>query len=147
MAESLNMRAMEADGQYEESNWYELRPLGTQPQRRGYHSSFIYQNKMFIFGGNDIRVGLNNNLWSVDLSAVGDLQQVAGQPNNAQVFDDMPKLEWKAVPTKGSVPPPIAHHRCIVTGKNMYLIGGTMMMKDYQQTQIYRLDLQTYNWD
>ena len=22
-----------------------------------------------------------------------------------------------------------------------------MMMKDYQQTQIYRLDLQTYNWD
>ena len=31
MAESLNMRAMEADGQIEESNWYELRPAGYQP--------------------------------------------------------------------------------------------------------------------
>ena len=29
MAESLNMRAIEADGQQlEESNWYELRPAG-----------------------------------------------------------------------------------------------------------------------
>ena len=43
MAESLNMRAMEADGNgYEESNWYELRPQGPQPQRRGYHSTFVY---------------------------------------------------------------------------------------------------------
>ena len=32
MAESLNMRAMEADGNgFEESNWYELRPHGPQP--------------------------------------------------------------------------------------------------------------------
>ena len=59
---------------------------------------------MFIFGGNDIRVGLNNNLWSVDLAALGDLQQLAGQPPNAHVFDDMPKLEWKAIKTLGSVP-------------------------------------------
>jgi len=43
MAESLNMRAMEADGKaYEESNWYELRPGGQQPQRRAYHASFIH---------------------------------------------------------------------------------------------------------
>ena len=32
MAESLNMRAMEADGNgFEDSNWYELRPVGPQP--------------------------------------------------------------------------------------------------------------------
>ena len=47
MAESLNMRAMEADGTngLEDSNWYELRPDGMQPQRRGYHSTFIYQDQ------------------------------------------------------------------------------------------------------
>ena len=45
MAESLNMRAMEADGHSsEECNWYELRPH-LQPQRRAYHSTFIYQGK------------------------------------------------------------------------------------------------------
>ena len=43
MAESLNMRAMEADGSnMDEVNWYELRASGFQPQRRGYHSTFIY---------------------------------------------------------------------------------------------------------
>jgi len=32
MAESLNMRAIEADGQnFEECNWYEMRPTGDQP--------------------------------------------------------------------------------------------------------------------
>ena len=46
MAESLNMRAQEADGSnLEDVNWYELRAAGFQPQRRGYHSTFIYQNK------------------------------------------------------------------------------------------------------
>ena len=29
----------------------------------------------------------------------------------------------------------------------MYLIGGTMIGKDYNQSQMYRLDLQTLNWD
>ena len=29
----------------------------------------------------------------------------------------------------------------------MYLIGGTMNGKDYNQLQMYRLDLQTLNWD
>ena len=46
MAESLNLRAIEADGQnLDEVNWYELRPDGVQPQRRAYHSNFIYHNK------------------------------------------------------------------------------------------------------
>ena len=32
MADSLNIRAMEADGQnLDEANWYELRPDGVQP--------------------------------------------------------------------------------------------------------------------
>ena len=32
MAESLNLRAMEADGRnLEDVNWYELRPVGVQP--------------------------------------------------------------------------------------------------------------------
>ena len=29
----------------------------------------------------------------------------------------------------------------------MYLIGGTITGKEYAQSQMYRLDLQTYNWD
>ena len=50
---------------------------------------------MYIFGGNDIRMGLMNNLWCLDLSSFGDLNE----PNS---FHD--SIEWKAVRTHGSQP-------------------------------------------
>jgi hypothetical protein len=34
-------------------NWYEVRPVGNQPERRGFHTSFVFENKMFMFGGRD----------------------------------------------------------------------------------------------
>ena len=139
MAESLNMRAMEADGKaFEESNWYELRPTGSQPQRRGYHAAFVYQDKMYVFGGSDIREGTLNNLWGFDLTEIGDLQDSSTENN---------VLAWQEVKTHGSVPGQISHHQCIVAGKNMYLVGGTLAGRDYNCSQMYRLDLQTFNWD
>ena len=29
----------------------------------------------------------------------------------------------------------------------MYLVGGTLAGRDYNCSQMYRLDLQTFNWD
>ena len=73
---------MEADGKaIEESNWYELRPTGAQPQRRGYHAAFVYQEKMYVFGGSDIREGTLNNLWSFDLIEIGDLKDSSTENN------------------------------------------------------------------
>jgi hypothetical protein len=46
---------------------------GKVPERRGYHSTFVYNDQMFIYGGHDIREGSMDNLWMIDLSNLDDL--------------------------------------------------------------------------
>ena len=45
MDQTINQRAFSGDLlNAEERNWYELRPCGQQPERRGYHCSFVHNN-------------------------------------------------------------------------------------------------------
>ncbi len=58
---------------------------GRNPERRGYHSSFIYENKygydfnifdrLFIYGGHDIREGSLDSLWMINLVYLTDLDK------------------------------------------------------------------------
>ena len=56
-------------------NWHEVRLDSKVPERRGYHSTFTYQDKLYIFGGHDIREGFLNNLWMIDMQAFSDLDR------------------------------------------------------------------------
>lgn len=58
----------------ENENWYELRVVDKQPDRRAYHSSFIFGHNLYIFGGHDISEGSMNSLWSFDISKIGILK-------------------------------------------------------------------------
>lgn len=58
----------------ENMNWYELRISGKHPERRGYHSTFTHNNKLYIYGGHDIREGSMDSLWCLDLSKLKDLE-------------------------------------------------------------------------
>ena len=51
-------------------NWFELRLSSTAPDRRSYHSSFYYDNKMYVMGGLDIQNGSMSSLWELDLSSI-----------------------------------------------------------------------------
>lgn len=51
-----------------EENWWEFRQQDIQPERRGYHSTFVYGTKLFVYGGKDIQKGYMDNLWCIDLS-------------------------------------------------------------------------------
>ena len=42
------------------------------PERRGYHSTFAYKNKLYIYGGHDIREGSFDNLWMINLDDFDD---------------------------------------------------------------------------
>ena len=43
--QTINQRAYSGERiNIEERNWYELRPGGQQPERRGYHCSFVHNN-------------------------------------------------------------------------------------------------------
>ena len=52
----------------EDENWVQLRLEGRQPERRAYHTSFVNDDTLFIFGGHDIREGQMNTMWSLDLA-------------------------------------------------------------------------------
>jgi hypothetical protein len=54
-------------------NWVELRLMGQQPERRSYHSSFIFDKKLFVYGGLDIREGSLNSLFELNLQCLGEL--------------------------------------------------------------------------
>ena len=54
-------------------NWVELRLLGQQPDRRSYHSSFVFDKKLFVFGGLDIREGSLNSLFELNLQCLGEI--------------------------------------------------------------------------
>lgn len=82
---------------------------------------------MYIFGGNDIRDGMMNNLWSFNLASLEGLKE----GNNTH---ESMEMAWQTLRTHGQIPEAISHHQSIVAGKNMYLIGGSMLCKDYNQS-------------
>ena len=57
------------DFDYEEcnKNWQEYRVTGKAPTRRGYHASFVHDNKLYVHGGHDIREGTLFSLYSIHL--------------------------------------------------------------------------------
>lgn len=44
------------------------------PDRRGYHSTFVHNKKLYIYGGHDIREGSKDSLWMLDLRKLRDLE-------------------------------------------------------------------------
>ena len=71
--EELKVATRADDGDEQDCNWYELRVEGKQPERRAHHSSFVAGNKMYIYGGYDIREGPMSSLWCFDTKSVGEL--------------------------------------------------------------------------
>lgn len=74
-------------------NWFEVRLQGKVPERRGYHSTFLHQDYMYIYGGHDIREGSMDNMWVINLNRFSDLDMPPEEMDHS--------LEWKMVETKG----------------------------------------------
>ena len=101
-----------------EPNWWEFIFKEKQPERRGYHSSFIHKDKLYIFGGKDIGAGHLNNLYMLNLE---DQERfIAGES------EYMVNPEWELIKTIGKEQPkPICNHTSIIFGDKMYLYGGS----------------------
>jgi hypothetical protein len=103
-----------------------LRLHGVAPERRSYHTSFVYNNRLFIFGGLDIQEGSLGSLWELDLSALKDLD----------LDEDVryQSCSWKAMKTTGNpavIPDRVAYHTSVVYRDSMYVFGGN----NYKQPQ------------
>lgn len=117
------------DFEQEDSNksWQEYRVTGKAPRRRGYHASFIYDNYLYIHGGQDIREGTLDKMYKINL-------EPKTQENN-----------WEEVMCKGiEKPGKIAYHRLIRYEGKVYLIGGSNLERDNEK--MYEFDISKSEW-
>ena len=94
-------------------NWTEMRLLGKQPSRRSYHSSVIFDKKLYVFGGLDIREGSLNTLYELNLSCVNEVSN--DESNSGEDYNEklVSKHKWKEIQTTGnenSKPGNVAYH-------------------------------------
>ena len=59
-------------------NWYEMRFRDQQPDRRSYHSTFIFDRKLYVYGGLDIREGSLNTVYELNLNCISELTDDEG---------------------------------------------------------------------
>ena len=137
-------------------NWFEMRMVGLQPDRRSYHSSFIYDNKLFIFGGLDIREGSLDTLYELPLAVMQEtILDELDRPNNQALLS---MHRWRKVETTGNLvhtPCPLAHHTNVVYKDNLYLFGGnnprSLNAQEEGTTELhceklFYLSLRTFSW-
>ena len=108
-------------------NWVELRLMGQQPDRRSYHSSFVFDKKLYVFGGLDIREGSLNSLFELNLQCLGEISpEELSSPGGDPIQSN---YRWRPVETTGNathIPGRIAYHTSCVYKDNMYLFGGNL---------------------
>lgn len=106
-----------------DKGWFEVKMTGKLPERRSYHVSCIYNDSLYIFGGQDLKEGTYNSLWRLPLKVIMEGGTSA----------------WEKIQTTGSIPPPIAHHSGILYGDTWYIYGG--IIRYDSNRQIYALNL------
>ncbi|KAI0351665.1 galactose oxidase [Trametes cingulata] len=94
------------------------------PPRRA-HTSVLYKNKLWIFGGGNGSMALND-VWTLDLS--GGLE----------------RLRWEQVETRGKKPSPRGYHTANLIGSVMVIVGGSDGRECF--SDIWCLNLETLLW-
>ena len=118
--------------------WNELKVSGKLPERRSYHVGAVHDGSMYVFGGQDLKVGSVNTTWKVDIESIVR-QSSQGQVNvNA---------EWEYLNVKGTVPEPMSHHSSFVHDDKLYCYGGLIGSQGGQSNgDLWILDLNKNTW-
>ena len=101
---------------------------GKLPERRSYLASGIYQEYLYVFGGQDLKEGAYNNLWRLNIKAVLD-----GGTSN-----------WEQITTTGNEPKPTSHLQGFVSDKRFYFYGGLQGVDS--NSEMYTIDLEELEW-
>ena len=148
--DSIQLRESSQDKIDSDANWFELRFEGKQPGRRAYHTSFINEDKIYVFGGHDIAEGSTDSLWAFDLRKLGDLKAIG------DLKHEETHINWMELKTSGIRMPrkfqfhnfvlaPISNHSSVIFKNKMYLYGGSIGLACNQV--FYALDLTKLIWE
>lgn len=107
-----------------QNTWTVVKTRGQVPSARGGCSAVLAGGAIWLFGGEDMKRRLQNDVYMLDLST----------------------MVWEAVETSGAAPGPRSDHvaALIAGGRHMAVFGGGSHSICYND--IYVLDLETYEW-
>lgn len=98
--------------------WEEVRTLGHHPSRRSYHTAVMWNDKMVVYGGQDLKEGPQSGMWMIEITQ----------------FD---QGDWEEVPVPGQGP--LCRHTAIIKNDSMYLFGGSNGIEEFNKTIVYNL--------
>ncbi|KAJ4751686.1 Acyl-CoA binding protein [Rhynchospora pubera] len=153
--------------------WSNLRTYGKPPISRGGHSVTLVGSTLVIFGGEDAKRSLLNDLNILDLETMtwDDIDPIGTSPSprsdhvaachderhllifgggsHAMCFNDlhvldMQAMEWSKPNTQGVAPGPRAGHAGVTVGDNWYIVGGGNNQTGVSETLV--LNISTFVW-
>ena len=108
--------------------WEELRLKAPFPPRRCNHSACIINNKLVIYGGQDISEGVFNDTWVLIINP-----------------DEPANERWFTVEGTGECPGPLCRHSAIVYKDLIYIFGGND--GTYENNSVYSFNLECTQWN
>jgi hypothetical protein len=155
------------------STWSNLKTYGKPPVSRGGQSVTVVGTSLVIFGGEDAKRSLLNDLHILDLETLTwDEIDAVGMPpsprsdhaaavhadryliifgggSHATCFNDLHVLdlqtmEWSKPAQKGGIPSPRAGHAGVTVGENWFLVGGGDNKSGVSETVV--LNMSTLVW-
>lgn len=106
--------------------WIEVR-ASNAPKRRCQHSSFIYNNNLYVYGGVDIGEGRMNDLHRMNIENLED-------------------LKWEEIKSSGASPEPVSGQSSIIVENKLYMFGGENS-RQQATNNLYILDLDQLKWE
>lgn len=85
----------------------ELKISGKNISRRSYHTSAIYKDYLYIYGGYDVNTGILNDFWRLNVNDPVDY-----------VWENLTNLD------DPNYPGPRERHQCFVYENKLYIFGG-----------------------
>lgn len=122
--------------------WCNLTPTGIPPQGCDKGVGWVYNYKIYFFGGYGQKSRQMVNGYSFETDA-SNLQGNRGWNNQLTVYDPVTN-SWSSPKTNGEPPRPRAAHAADLNGDKIYIFGGRLGVG--RTNDLYFLDLRTMTW-
>jgi hypothetical protein len=121
-------------------NWYEVRSMTKYPERRAYHSTFVSENKLYVYGGEDLNEGVRNTIYSIDLSFLGQ------NPGKIGAIGMEPNWQPVTIANGQKIASPyLTHHTTVVYNGYAYMCGG-LLPSGRNNSEIYKFEFHSSKW-
>jgi len=121
-------------------------PPNSMPSRRDKFCGWVYENKLFFFGGFGPKLDSDPSFLKHDGSWLADYTNSSALRgwNNQVVCFDLETQKWSSVATSGPRPLPRAAMAAAILHHSVYIFGGRH--DDTRRADIHSLDLKKMEW-